>query len=57
MKQAPLDVEDNKYLSHYDLMLLENIIDIIHDVVAEGVHYLMMLSFNRINCKKLYSNL
>ena len=34
-KQAPEDKGD-KYLSHYDLMLLENIIDIIHDVVAEG---------------------
>ena len=43
-KQAPQDKGD-KYLSHYDLMLLENIIDIIHDVVAEG-SYLMMLSYH-----------
>ena len=36
-KQAPLDPkEHNKFLTHYDLMLLENIIDIVHDVVAEG---------------------
>lgn len=34
-RNAPED-KGNEYLSHYDLMLIENIIDIIHDVVAEG---------------------
>ena len=34
--QRHAQIEGDKYLSHYDLMLLENIIDIIHDVVAEG---------------------
>ena len=35
-KQFPREPYDGKFLSHYELMLLENIIDIVHDVVAEG---------------------
>ena len=57
-KQFTREPYDGKFLSHYELMLLENIIDIVHDVVAEGnLSYSAKLSIELIvkSYTKLYN--